>query len=77
MKWSISVFALTGIPLVVHARVESLHVDLFNFFVILEFIFGEVDSGVNRVVFGIGPAFFGVAFVGAALFSGGSVVVLV
>jgi hypothetical protein len=54
-----------------------LHVDLFYFFIILEFFFGEVDFGVNGMIFGIGPTLFGVAFVCAALFGRGSVVVLV
>jgi hypothetical protein len=54
-----------------------LHVDLFHFFIILEFFFGEVDFGVNGMIFGIGSALFGVAFIGAALFGRGSVVILV
>ncbi len=54
-----------------------MHVDLFHFFIILEFFFGEVDFCVNGIIFGIGPALFGVAFVCATLFGRGSVVVLV
>ena len=79
LHWSFSIPALASVrvPLIVHTRVYSLHVDLFHLSVILEFLFGQVYSCVDGVVLAGGSALFWSSLIVTALFGRCSVVVII